>query len=328
MFVPSIYLLALSMLIISMVAWGSWPNVYRLCKNWRFELLYCDYVWGILLCSLIVGVTFGRTDPASADSFFRNLATASAGHHLWAVLAGAVFNLANILIVAAISVAGMAVAFPVGIGLALVIGCILNYLLKPAGNPWFLFGGLILICLAIVLDALAYRKRSGGVAVTTKGLVLSVVGGILMGLFYPFVVKATTGEGSLGPYTVAFMFAVGVTVSNFPLNYLYMRFAPSGPRVHIREYFAGSFDSHFWGLIGGLAWMTGTISNYVASYAQIVGPAVAYTIGQGSTMVGTIWGVFIWKEFRGTGRSVQLLLALMFVFFIVGLACVALAPVV
>ncbi|MBI4164509.1 MAG: AcrB/AcrD/AcrF family protein [Acidobacteria bacterium] len=328
MFIPTAYTVALFMLFLSMIAWGSWVNVHKLCKNWRFELLYWDYVWGILLCSLIVGVTFGRTDPGDPNSFFNDLSAASGTHHGWALVAGAIFNLANILIVAAISVAGMAVAFPVGIGLALVIGCILNYVLKPAGNPWFLFGGLVMICLAIILDAVAYRKRSSGVAVSTKGLVLSVVGGILMGLFYPLVVKATTGEGHLGPYGVAFMFALGVTTSNFPLNYLYMRFAPSGPPIEITEYFAGSLNSHFWGLVGGLAWMVGTISNYVASYAQMVGPAASYTIGQGSTMVGTIWGVFVWKEFRGAGRNVQLLLALMFAFFIAGLVCVALAPVV
>jgi len=328
MFTPTVYAVALCMMILSMLCWGSWINIHKLCRNWRFELFYWDYVWGILLCSLLAGVTFGRTDPASLDSFLRNLTGASTGHLAWAIVAGVVFNLANILVVAAISIAGMAVGFPIGIGLALVIGSVLNYILKPAGNPWLLFGGVTLVCLAIIMDAVAYRKRSANLAVSTKGLVLSVVGGVLMGLFYPFVVKATTGESHLGPYTVAFVFAVGVALSNIPLNYLYMRFPPSGPRLEMKEYFAGPRSAHLWGLVGGLVWMVGTICNYVASYAQMVGPATSYAIGQGSTMVGAIWGVFVWKEFRGAGRGVQLLLALMFVFFIAGLTCVALAPVV
>jgi glucose uptake protein len=328
MFVPTAYAVTLAMMILSMIAWGSWVNVEKLCKNWRFELLYWDFVWAILICSLIFGLTLGRTDPSSADSFFQNLISASTSHYIWALLAGGIFNLANILVVAAISVAGMAVGYPVGIGLALVIGCILNYLLKPVGNPWLLFGGLTLVCLAVIAVAIAYRKHSAGVAVSTKGLVLSVVGGVLMGLFYPLVVKATMGEGHLGPYTVAFVFAVGVTVSNFPLNYLYMRYAPTGPPLRIREYFAGSRSAHFWGLFGGLVWMVGTTFNYVASYAQMVGPATSYTIGQGSTMVGTIWGVFVWKEFSGASRNVQILLGLMFLFFLTGLTCVALAPVI
>jgi glucose uptake protein len=328
MFVPSFYSLALFMMILSMIAWGSWVNVHKLCKSWRFELFYWDYAGGILICSVILGMTFGSTDPGSADSFIQNLRVASTKHYAWALGAGALYNLANILVVAAIGVAGMAVAFPVGIGMALVIGCVLNYILKPVGNPWFLFGGLTLVCLAIVLDAMAYRKRSTSVAVSTKGLVLSIVGGFLMGLFYPFVVKATTGEGYLGPYTVSFVFAVGITLSNFPLNYLYMRFSPTGPPLAFKDYLAGSRSSHFWGLVGGVVWMIGTMSNYVASYAQMVGPATSYTIGQGSTLVGTIWGVFVWKEFRGAGRNVQILLALMFAFFITGLGCVALAPVI
>ena len=60
LFVPTIYALALFMMILSMIAWGSWVNVHKLCGNWRVELLYWDYVWGILLCALIAGVTFGR----------------------------------------------------------------------------------------------------------------------------------------------------------------------------------------------------------------------------------------------------------------------------
>jgi glucose uptake protein len=247
---------------------------------------------------------------------------------MWAVVAGMVFNLANILIVAAISVAGMAVAFPVGIGLALVVGCLLNYVLKPAGNPWLLFGGVGLVCLAILLDGEAYRKRSASPATSTKGLVLAVAGGVLMGLFYPFVVKATTGAGRLGPYTVAFLFAAGAVLSNLPLNYLYMRYAPSGPPIDFKDYFAGSRSAHLWGLLGGIAWMVGTISNYVAASAQMVGPATSYALGQGATMVAAIWGVFVWREFRGVGRGIKVLLALMFIFFTTGLTCVAVAPLV
>jgi glucose uptake protein len=328
MFTPSVYSLALFMMILTMIAWGSWINVTKLCRGWRFELMYWDYVWGIMLCALLIGVTLGRTDPTSPYSFFRNLASASVEHQVWAVVAGIVFNAANILVVAAISVAGMAVGFPVGIGLALVVGCVLNYVLKPAANPWLLFGGVGFVCLAIVIDGVAYRKRSGSPAASAKGLVLAGVGGILMGLFYPLVVKATTGVSHLGPYTVAFLFAMGVVLSNFPFNYLYMRFAPSGPPIDIRDYFAGSPSAHFWGLFGGFTWMVGTISNYVASFGQMVGPATSYALGQGSTMIGAIWGVFVWKEFRGADRGVRLLLTFMFIFFIAGLTLIALAPVV
>jgi glucose uptake protein len=191
-----------------------------------------------------------------------------------------------------------------------------------------LFGGIALVCLAIALDAVAYRRQSKGQAVSATGIVVSVLGGLVMGLFYPFVAKAIKGENHFGPYTVAFVFVLGVLVSNFPLNYFLMRKPVSGPPVSVGDYFRGTSSWHFWGLVGGMAWGVGTISNFVASYAQMVGPAASYALGQGSTMVGAVWGVFVWKEFKGADAATRRLLALMFAFFIIGLVSVALAPVV
>jgi glucose uptake protein len=328
MFIPTVYAVALCMIILSMICWGSWANTQKLCKGWRFELFYWDYVWGILLIALVLGFTLGSAVPASPDSFVQNLRAADSGHLLLASLGGIVFNLGNILIVAAIAIAGMAVAFPVGVGLALVVGSVLNYIITPKGNVLLLFGGISLVCLAIALDALAYRRQAKDQIVSIKGIVVSVVGGVVMGLFYPFIAKAIKGEHHFGPYTVAFVFALGVLVSNFPVNYLLMRRPVSGAPLSLRDYFRGTRAWHFWGIFGGMVWGVGTISNFVASYARMVGPAASYALGQGSTMVGTIWGVFVWKEFKGADTTTKRLVALMFAFFIVGLVCVALAPVV
>jgi glucose uptake protein len=328
MFIPTVYAVALSMIIFSMIAWGSWANVLKLCKGWRFELLYWDYVWGILLMTLILGFTLGNTDPASPDSFIRNLRAADGHHILLAFLAGIIFNIGNILVVAAIAIAGMAVAFPIGIGLALVIGSVLNYIITPKGNPLMLFGGVALVCLAIVLDALAYRRHASNQTVSIKGIVVSVLGGVGIGLFYPLIAKAIKGENHLGPYTVAFVFAIGTLISTIPLNYILMRRPVSGHPVSVRDYFRGSAAWHFWGILGGMFWGVGTIFNFVASYAQMVGPAASYALGQGSTMVGTIWGVFVWGEFKGADKTTRWLVAVMFALFVFGLVCVALAPVV
>lgn len=328
MFVPQLYTTALLMMVISMLCWGSWANTQKLCKNWRFELFYWDYVWGILIISALLGLTLGRTDPASPDSFFQNLNTADARHMAYPVIGGIVFNVGNILLVAAIALAGLAVAFPISIGLALVIGSVLNYIVTPKGNPLLLFGGIALVCLAIVLDAQAYRKISKDLRVTTKGILLSVISGIFIGVFYPLIAKALTGENHLGPYTVMVMFALGILACTVPANYIFMRRPVTGPPVEIAAYFAGAGRFHFWGILGGAIWGIGTTSNFVASYAQMVGPAISYSLGQGATMVSAIWGVFVWKEFRGAGPEVKRLLAMMFLFFILGLACVALAPIV
>ncbi len=327
MFVPGEYSIALAMMVLTMLCWGSWANTQKLCGNWRFELFYWDYVWGIMIMTLLIDFTMGRTHPAAADSLLNNLHAADTYHLLMAFFGGVVFNVANILLVAAIAIAGLAVAFPIGIGLALVIGSVLNYLIIPKGNVMALFGGVGLVCVAIVLDALAYRKISRDLKVTSKGILLSLLCGIGMGLFYPFVAKAMSGPDHLGPYAVSLAFGLGVLVCSIPLNYVFMRRPISGPAVSLSSYFEGRGAVHFWGVLGGAIWAIGTISNFVASYAQMVGPATSYALGQGATMVSAVWGVFVWKEFKGADNVVRLLIALMFLFFLAGLTCVALAPV-
>ena len=239
MFIPQVYAVALAFMILSMICWGSWPNTQKATGSWRFELFYWDYVWGVLLCFILVGLTLGRTDAASPDSFFRNLAAADATHLAYAFLGGIVYNISNILIVGAIAIAGMAVAFPVGIGMALVIGSVLNYLITPKGNPLLLFGGVALVCAAIVLDALAYRQLTPDAKASKKGIILSLLGGFGMGLFYPFVAKGISGENHLGPYTVACVFGLGILASNIPANYIVMRRPVAGPPVSLADYFGG-----------------------------------------------------------------------------------------
>jgi glucose uptake protein len=315
-------------MILTMICWGSWANTQKLTKGWRFELFYWDYVFGIVLIAIILGFTMGNTDPASPESFIANLRSADGQHILLALLGGIVFNVANILLVAAIAIAGLSVAFPIGIGLALVIGSVLNYIITPKGNPTLLFGGIALVMVAIVLDAFAYRKLVKDLSVSKKGILLSVLCGIGMGLFYPFVAKATTGPNHLGPYAVAFVFSIGVLLCTIPVNYIFMRKPITGAPVAMADYFRGSGAMHFWGILGGVVWGVGMISNFIASYAQMVGPAAAYALGQGATMISAIWGVFVWREFAGAPLAARRLLALMFLFFILGLSGVALAPVV
>jgi glucose uptake protein len=315
------------MMLVSMLCWGSWANTQKIDKSWRFELYYWDYMWGILVCAILFGLTMGRTDPAAAVSFFHNLDSASKRSLAEAFVGGMIFNLGNLLLVAAISVAGMAVAFPLGAGLALVIGAVLNYVVSPAGNPLLIFAGILLVCAAIAANALAYRGLSKGTKAGTKGIVLSLLCGVVVGLFYPFVAKALTGENHLGPYTVYFVFALGALASNFPLNYAFMRRPVTGSRLSIGDYFHGKPAAHAWGVLGGLVWGTGTICSFVAAYTPMVGPATSFSLGEGNTMISAVWGVFMWKEFRGASGKVERLLALMFTLFVLGLVSISLAPV-
>ncbi len=328
MFIPQSYPAALGMMLISMLCWGSWANTQKIDREWRFELFYWDYIWGILACAVAFGLTLGRTNPVSPVSFFHNLESASARSLICAFVGGAIFNLGNLLLVAAISIAGMAVAFPVGAGLALVIGAALNYFVSPAGNPWLLFGGILVICAGIAVNAMAYRGLSKGVRASAKGIALSLICGVVIGLFYPFVAKALTVANHLGPYTVYFVFSLGALISNFPLNYGLMRHPVSGRPLSAGDYFQGCGRLHAWGFLGGIIWGIGTICNFVASYVPIVGPATSFSLGQGNIMVSALWGILVWDEFRGASLRVRVLLALMFILFLSGLACVALAPVI
>jgi glucose uptake protein len=252
----------------------------------------------------------------------------------FAFLGGCIFNLANMLLVAAISVAGLAVAFPVGIGLALVIGVFWNYLLRPTGSPLLLFAGAGLVVLAIVVDALAYRahasqQAAGGSRVTTRGIVLSLLSGILMGSFYPFVQMSMAGDIGLLPYAAALVFAVGVFLSTFIFNVYFMNLPVVGAPLSVQDYFKGGLGAHALGLVGGAIWCVGAITNFVAGAAPAdvrLGPAVSYGLGQGATMISALWGLLVWREFQGATSRVYGLIALMFVLFLVGLTLVSIAP--
>jgi len=330
MFVVHSYPLAVVFCVLTMFCWGSWANSRRLAgKDWRFELFYWDYSLGVLLLTLASGLTLGSTGT-EGRAFISDLSQASAGSVESALLGGVIFNLANILLVAAIEVAGMAVAFPVGIGLALLIGVIVNYLAAPVGNGVLLSAGVLLITLAIVLDAVAYRRLSAGAAgVTTKGLLLSVASGVFMGMFYRFVAAAMYADaahvdsGKMGCYAAVFVFAVGVFLSSFIWNTLAMKKPFVGPPVGFADYFHGSFNTHLTGILGGAIWGIGMSLNLIASGRA--GFAISYGLGQGATMVAAFWGVFIWKEFRHAPQGTNNLLAAMFACFLSGLALIVVA---
>ena len=321
------YFVAVLMCIITMLCWGSWANTQKMAsRKWAFQLFYWDYALGVLILSLILAFTMGSSGE-DGRGFLADLAQADGRSVGSALLGGAVFNIANLLIVVAINIAGMAVAFPIGIGLALVIGVVVNFVATPLGNPVILFLGVALVVLAIILDAIAYRKHSGSaVSGTTKGIVISILGGILMGFFYRFVAASmatdfvTPEAGKLTPYSASVIFAVGLLLSNFVWNSFFMYRPVSGEKATYRDYFRkGDTGLHFIGILGGVIWSLGMTFSIIASGQA--GYAISYGLGQGATLIAALWGVFIWKEF-GKAEGLRGLLVAMFLFFLTGLGLI------
>ncbi len=327
MYQPQTYAIALSFMVISMLCWGSWANTMKLCPQFRFQLFYWDYVLGLILASVLWGFLLG-TGGTTGRPFVADLLSVDAHHAGLALIGGIIFNVANLLLVAAIEIAGLAVAFPVGIGLALVVGAVSSYILAPAGNPLVLFGGIALVVAAIVLDAAAYRLREAQrQQIRANGVILSLIAGLLMGGFYPFVSRAMSGDNAPGPYATTFLFTLGVGLCSLVANTLLMRRPLDGkPPVSFSGYVEAPAIWHAWGMLGGAIWVTGAVLNFVASRSNIVGPAVSYSIGQGATMISAAWGVFIWHEFATAPARAKQLLFWMFLLFIVGLSAVAAAP--
>ena len=322
MFQPQAYTAALLLMVLSMLCWGSWANALKLAKGWPFQAFYWDYVLGILATSLVLGFTLG-----GGNNFVVRLELARPSALWMALLGGIIFNFANTLLVAAIDLAGMAVAFPIGIGLALIVGVTLNYFQAPSGNRLLLMLGVALVLIAILLSASAYRLRSTIIEPSRKGITISVAAGLLMGLFYPFVARSLRGVHPLDAYTVSTVFAVGVGLCAAPFNAFLMRSPLTGDSpVRARAYTSARWNWHAAGLLGGAIWALGAESNFIASQARVVGPAVSYAIGQGATLVSAVWGVFVWNEFVDAPRASRRLLAPMFLAFLLGLLSVAVAP--
>ena len=338
MFIVNSYLLAVVLCFVTMLCWGSWGNTQKLAaKSWRYELFYWDYVIGMVLFALLLAFTAGSIG-SEGRPFLADLAQASSSSILWIVVGGIIFNLSNILLSASISIAGMAVAFPLGVGLALVLGVVNNYRVAvqqgaKTGDVALLVLGVLLVVCAIVFNGLASAgKGEDGVskADRKKGIVLALCAGLIMSFFSSFVMRAmdtanfaAPEAGKVTPYTAMVLFASGILLSNFVFNTFVMRKPFVGEPVRYSQYFKGSAGTHLVGMLGGAIWCLGTALSYIT--AEKAGPAVSYALGQGAPMIAAIWGVFVWKEFKGSSKKVYGLLALMFCFFVAGLALIVAA---
>jgi glucose uptake protein len=309
------------LMILSMICWGSWANTFKLTRGVRFELFYWDYALGLALGAFLLAWLFDV--PAASGAVFPSSVLSSSPSALaQAAAAGVVFNLANLLLVAAIAIAGLAVAFPVAIGTALIIGTVLTFVVDRKGSPFNLALGVALAALAIGCCALAYRAQAKELKVTRKGVIVCLVSGLLMASWSPLAAASMQkAPGALTALSSLAVFSAAALISTVPFNLYFMHRPMVGDPVSMRDYFNGGARWHFMGLLGGCVWTIGTASNLVAGSS--VGFAVSYAIGQSAPLVASLWGIFVWKEFAGASPSATRALAAMFFFYLAAIGVLA-----
>lgn len=331
------YGLAVFFFVVTMTCWGSWANTQKLAaKNWRYELFYWDVVIGLLLFSLLMAFTLGSLGhEPGGRTFLEDLAHADLKSILFSALGGVIWNIGNLLLVAAIAVAGMAVGFPIGGGIAWLGGTVLGYIIEITtkgysnSNPVLLFTGMALAIIAIYLSMLsykkltAYQKKAGA-----KGILLAVLAGLFIAPFYTVTMYGMdpafglSGAGTLTPYSGAVFFALGAFLSTFIFNPFFMARPVEGEPVKMSQYFKGSLGSHFWGFLGGCIWMLGMVVSFMSSGE---GSTIAYALSNAAPVVAILWGVLVWKEFKGAPKGTNYLLSAMFILFLIGLILITLS---
>jgi glucose uptake protein len=327
------YSIAIMFTVLAMICWGSWANTQKIAeRSWRFEMFYWDKITGILVMALLAAFTLGSMG-GEGRTFLADLAQADMQSLIFAMLGGVLWNAGNLFIVAAIATAGMSVAFPIGGGIAWILGILVNYVIVlmdgkiPASNPLLLWSGMVIIIVAIFLSGKAYKqlaseqKKAG-----TRGIVLSVVAGLFIAFFYGFLVKSLDGEfvaggtGTLTPFTAIVAYAVGVWICTIPFYLFFMKPLRVGNPGTVKEYFSGSTRTHMAGWLGGMTHCSGTVFSFLAIGAA--SPAIAYGMSNAAPVVAIIWGVFVWREFRGAPGKTNILLSIMFLLYIVGLVLI------
>jgi glucose uptake protein len=322
MYLPQSFSAALSLTILSAVFWGSWANTYKGAKSYPFALFYWDYIVGVVLCTFAFALTLGSVGT-TGESFISNLRGADSINLILALLAGAIFNVANLLLVTAIDIAGLAIAFPLSIGIAVAEGVVLSYALQPKGNVIYLACGVALAIAAVLFDARAYKALESKTAASRTGIVVSLISGVLMGGFAPFITRAMTHGHALTPYSIAALFSLGALLCCFVVNVYFMKRPLHGLPVSLAGYWRASAHNHILGILGGIVWGFGGCFNFIA--AGFVGVPISYAIGQSAPLIAASWGVLVWHEFTGAPKTAWVALAWMAILYVGAIALIAMA---
>jgi glucose uptake protein len=332
------------LMVICLLCWGSWPVFFKLAKKYRFELFYFDFGLGVALIALICAFTVGSLG-FDGFNFSDDLMNARKQEWLYAFLAATIFNFGNMLLMAAVSVAGIAVAFPMTFGVAMIVGSWLNYLRNPGISATALLVGTLLMLLSLILNSAAYSHlrilqheslaRAGKAKSTRrpssiKGIVLALVGGLVMGTYAPLLLRAQDPDEGVGPYALLFLFAAAIVASTFAFNLFFMNLPVEGDPLEIADYFkATTIKNHLLGFTSGMVWGIGAIAVFVVRTPKGIAhlsPPLGQILGLAAPLVAALWGLLVWKEFKGGDTRVKAFGALMLALFAGGVVAISYAP--
>lgn len=352
MILPTTFVAGALLLILSMVCWGSWANTHKLAGRWRFELYSYDLSVGVAVGATIAAFTFGSFN-SSELTFQDNLLIASYRKMAYCAGAGMVFNLGNMLLLGAMSIAGLAVAFPVSFGVAMIVTAVRDFALNPQGDAILALGGAVLVAAAIVVNVFAYithvdlqaeeskkaalqidpRAKPSKTKVKPPGparaVTLSAISGILMGIFSPLMNLGREGDNGVGPYGMALLFAAGLLLSTFLYTPFFLNFPVAGAPMQFSDYFKGTARQHFLGLLGGGLLALGVAAGFAGTAVPAsvkIGPASGGTAVYAGAVVAALWGLLAWREFRGANERIRMLLAVMLALYLAGLGMAWIAP--
>jgi glucose uptake protein len=331
-------------MILSLLCLGSWAAMFKLAGKWRFELFYFDFAVGLALAALIYAFTVGNLG-FDGFSFLDDLQHAGKRQWLFGFLAGVIFNFANMLLMAGVSVAGLSVAFPMSMGVAMLVGTLMSVIARAGANPLLMGVGCLLLFTSVLVNALSYRflglqqheeQARAGQAKSTrrpssaKGVIISMVSGVLMGSFGPLLEKARAGEVGLGPYALAAMFACGVFLTTPVFNIFFMNLPVEGDPVDLAMFFELNLKQHLLGFFAGMLWFTGVLSAMITGSVpdQIQGDQVSRAILlQAWPLLAALWGILVFRELKGAEGRIKFMSLLMLALFLCGMAMIALAPI-
>jgi glucose uptake protein len=340
---PTTWLSAFLFLVLALICLGSWANTFKATgSRWRFELFSIDFAVGALLVALIAAYTFGTL---GADlGFSDRMLVAGRTNQALGLVAGALFALGNMLLLAAVSLLGMSAAFPLCIGSAVVVAALFALFQFGSAQGLWLIGGLTLLVCAVVLDIFAIRRhknliraasaRTGAkrpnkkASMSTRGIVVGIISGVVLGCFSPLLQRSFRGDFGLGPYAGLLLVTIALLVSTVVLNLYFMNIAISGEPIGFNAYFTGLPHQHFLGFAGGAIWALGMLAEGLAISAPAsidLDPRLVTILPLASVLLAVFWGFVKWKEYPGTAKALLVVSAVVFLggVVLVGLALTA-----